>query len=97
LVVKVTPLVLDMLVDSCKLPDSFPAAVTGFLSPCYFPLCPAKFRLCRLVIAGIVDCYPITQDSKACNPYIYADSVAGLGQRRWVGHNHAETGMPLPT
>jgi hypothetical protein len=94
---KVSPLVLDMVVHSGKLLNSLPAPVAGFLSAADASVYPAKLGLCGLVIAGILDCCPITENGKACNPDINAGNLAGLGQWRWVGHNHAETGIPLPT
>jgi hypothetical protein len=94
--VEITALVLDMVVDTGQLLDSPPAPIAGSFPPGYRSLHPAKLRLCGLVIPGIFDRCPVTENGKARNPHINACCVAGCRQREWVGNNDTKTGIPLP-
>jgi hypothetical protein len=76
-VVKITPLIPDVLVNSPELLDSLLAPIAGFLSVTDCSLYPAKLRLRGMVIAGIVDRCPVTEHSKACNADINAGQVSG--------------------
>jgi len=78
LVVEITALVFDMAVHSAKLLNSLPVPVAGFLSPAGFMFHPAKLGLCGVVIAGILNCCPVTENGKACNTHINADHCTGL-------------------
>src|SRR3970040_337999 len=95
--VKVAPLVLDMPVGAGKLLDSLPASIAGSFPPGNFSLQTAKLSLCGLVIPGIFDCSPVTQDGKARNAHINTSHCAGWWERRRGFNLHAETDIPLPT
>jgi hypothetical protein len=97
LVVEITPLVFDMVVDSGQLLDSFLATVAGSFPPGYLPLHPAKLRLCGLVIPGIPDDCPVTEDGKARYPNINACCVAGCWQWGREVNLDIETHIPAAT
>jgi hypothetical protein len=96
-VVEITPLIPHVPVRSGKLLDSYAPSLTASFPPGDTPLYPTKLRLCGMVIPGIVNGRPVTQNSEALHSHINTSNLASCGERGRVRNNNTETDLPLPT
>jgi hypothetical protein len=93
-VLKVRPLVLDMLVYLLKDSDCLPSPVASLLPAGYFSLRTSECGLSFTVVAGVVDNRAVAQDSEALKPNINSSEFSGIGHGLRGRNLDAEAGIP---